>query len=362
MNRGRKEKSLMYAMLFMIVMSLSLLSACGGSGAIPSGASAGSGGSAGNESASAGPAEEPPEESGAEKPLTKVTQVTNWFAQAEHGGNYTALFKGYYEETGLDMTIQSGGPGISSTQIVGSGQAQFGMGQADELLLARQNGIPLVAVMAIFQKNPQGIMVHADSGIQSIADLNGHDVYVGSGVAYWEYMKKAYSLDSVRELKYTGQLANFVNDKNSATQVYITSEPFSMREQGVDVRVLLNADFGYNPYGNVLYTTEKMIEEQPETVRAFVEATVKGWNEYKDNYEDINVLIREKNPDMPLEKLNYSAQTLQPFVYGEDAAERGIGYMSRERWETLNNQLVELGLLKEPVDLDKVYTTAFLPK
>ncbi|ULL14597.1 myristoyl transferase [Paenibacillus sp. H1-7] len=300
--------------------------------------------------------------SAAEKKPVAVTQVTNWFAQPEHGGNYAALAKGYYKEAGLDMTIQAGGPGISATQIVASGKAQFGMGQADEILFARQNGIPLVAVMAIFQKNPQGIMVHKSASIKSMSDLNGKKVYVGSGVAYWEYMKKAFKLDKVEELKYTGQLANFVNDKMSATQCYITSEPYSMKEQGVDVEVMLNADFGYSPYGNIMFTTESFLKENPEAVKAFVEATIKGWDYYKDNYKEINPLIKEKNPDTPLEKMEYSATTLQPLVYGEDAATKGVGYMTKDRWDTLNKQLVDLGLLKSPIDVTKAFTTDFLPK
>ncbi|TVY07243.1 ABC transporter substrate-binding protein [Paenibacillus cremeus] len=297
-----------------------------------------------------------------EKKPIAVTQVTNWFAQAEHGGNYTAQIKGFYKDAGLDMTITSGGPGISATQIVASGKAQFGMGQADEVLFARENGIPLVAIMAVFQKNPQGIMVHKGQNLKSMSDLNGHKVYVGSGVAYWEYMKKAFKLDKVEELKYTGQLANFVADKTSASQSYITSEPFSMKEQGVEVDVLLNADFGYNPYGNLMYTTESFLKENPQAVKAFVEATIKGWNYYKDNYKEINPAIKEKNPDMPLDKLDYSAVALQPLVFGDDAATKGVGYMSKDRWETLNKQLYDLRLLKAPQDVSKVFTQEFLPK
>lgn len=300
--------------------------------------------------------------SDAEKQPVAVTQVTNWFAQSEHGGNYTALIKGFYKEAGLDMTIQSGGPGISATQIVASGKAQFGMGQADEVLFARENGLPLVAILGTFQKNPQGIMVHKDRNIKSMEQLNGRKVYVGSGVAYWEYMKKAFHLDKVQELKYTGQLANFVNDKESATQVYVTSEPFAMKQEGVEVEVLLNADFGYAPYGNIMYTTESFMKENPEAVKAFVEATVKGWNYYKDHYTEINPFIQEKNPDTPLEKLEYSATALQPLVFEGDAATHGVGYMSMERWETLNKQLADLGLLKSPLDVSKVFTTEFLPK
>jgi NitT/TauT family transport system substrate-binding protein len=296
----------------------------------------------------------------AEVKLAKVTQVTNWFAEPEHGGQYAALAKGFYEEAGLDMTIQSGGPGVSSTQIVASGKAEFGMGQADEILLARQNGIPLVAVAATFQKNPQGLMFHKGK-YKNLSELNGHKVYVASGSTYWEYLKKAYKLDKVEELKYTGSLANFVADPDSATQIYVTSEPFTMQQEGVEVEYFLNYDLGYKQYGNVLYTTEDFIKQHPDIVKAYVEASVKGWYYYKDNAEEINKIMQEKNPDLKLEAMAFGAKAQEPLIYGGDAETNGVGYMSKEIWEGLQKQLVEIGILKEAEPIGNVFTNEFLP-
>ncbi|TBL70751.1 ABC transporter substrate-binding protein [Paenibacillus thalictri] len=298
----------------------------------------------------------------AEKPLVKVTQVTNWFAQPEHGGNYTALAKGFYKEAGLDMTIQPGGPGVSATQIVGSGKAQFGMGSSDEVLLARERGIPIVAVMTVFQKSPQAMLVHKGQNIKSIADLNGHKVIVGSGVSFWEYFKKAYKLDKATELKYTGDLSMFLSDPASAVQSYITSEPYVLQKKGVETESLLNADFGFAPYANLMYTTETFLKEHPDQVKAFVEATIKGWNYYKDHWQEINPIIKKENPDNPEDVMEYSAKTLQPLVFGSDAEKNGVGYMTKERWEEMNKQLVDLGLLKAPQDVSKAFTTEFIPK
>ncbi|WP_051318511.1 ABC transporter substrate-binding protein [Cohnella thermotolerans] len=298
--------------------------------------------------------------SSSETKLTKVTQVTNWFAEPEHGGQYAALAKGFYKDAGLDMTIQSGGPGVSSTQIVASGQAEFGMGQADEILLARQNGIPLVAIAATFQKNPQGIMFHKGK-FKDLSELNGHKVYIASGASYWEYLKKAYKLDKVEELKYTGSLANFVADPDSATQIYVTSEPFTMEQEGVDTEYFLNYDLGYKQYGNVLYTTEDYLKKHPDIVKAYVEASVKGWDYYKDNSEEINKVMQEKNPDLKLEAMAFGAKAQEPLVYGGDAETHGVGYMSKDIWEGLQKQLVDIGLLKKVEPVDDVFTNEFLP-
>lgn len=341
---GMKKRDIRSArlLLSLLIISIPILAACGEQK---------------NSAASEAPAETDP----SAPQLVPVTQVVNWFPQPEHGGFYAAAEKGYYRESGLDMTIMPGGPQVSTTQIVASGKAQFGLTTADDLLLARENGIPLVAIAATFQKNPQGIMVHKGQSINTLADLEGHKVYVRGGSGYWEYLKKKFNFKNVQELSYNGSLTGFVSDPSAGIQCYITSEPFDMKQQNVDVEVLLNADAGYNPYANVMFTTEKYLKEHPEIVKAYVEASLKGWSYYKDHYQEINPIIQQKNPDFTLDKMNYTAQTMMSFVFGEDAATHGVGYMSKERWETLGKQLTEIGLLKSAPDVSKAYTTEFLP-
>lgn len=342
----KKGISLWAATAGTMVLAAAVLTACGGSAQTSSSPAA-----AGGASPSA-PA----------KPLTAVTSVTNWFAEPEHGGQYAALAKGFYKEAGLDMTIQPGGPQVSSTQIVSSGKAMFGMTQADDLLIARKEGIPIVAIAALFQKNPQGLIYHKSQDLKSFADLNGRPVYVATAASYWEFQKKKFKLDKVKEMKYTGSLANFVADPTAVTQGYVTAEPYALKKQGVETGMLLNADFGYNPYANMLFTTEDTIKKHPDLVKAFVEASVKGWNYYKDHYEEINPFIHEKNPDMPLDAMKYGAEAQKDFVYGGDAAAYGVGHMSDKRWNTLMEQLMEIGLLVKKEEPGKVYTNEFLPK
>jgi len=298
-------------------------------------------------------------EAGPAKELTPITQVTNWYAQAEHGGNYAALVKGFYKEAGLDMTITPG-VNVSGTQLVASGKAQFAMSSSDEVLLARENGIPLVAVMGIFQKSPQSLTYHKGEDIKGMEDLKGRDVYVSSGITYWEYLKKKFDLGKVRELKYTGELSSFTANKKSVVQSYITSEPYTLSQQGVETESLLIADYGFTPYANIMVTSESFLKEHPDEVKAFVEATIKGWDYYKDHSDEINPDIQKENPDVPLDAIAYSAKALQPLVFEGDAAAHGVGYMTQERWEELNKQLVDLGVLKAPQDVAKAFTNEFV--
>jgi NitT/TauT family transport system substrate-binding protein len=339
------------ALTLSLILAMSVLAACGARTDAPPQA-AGAAPAAGNSSAAPAPAAKTP---------AKATLVLNWFAEPEHGGNFAALAKGFYKEAGLDMTLMPGGPSVSSTQIVASGKAEFGMANSDDILVARQEGIPIVAIATAFQKSPQVLVYHKDSGIKDFADLNGHKVYVSSTASFWLYMKNKFKLDKAQEMKYNGSLVNFVSDPQAVTQGYVTSEPYTLQQQGVNFGTLLVADSGYNVYANVYFTTEKMIAEHPDLVKAFVEATVKGWDYYKDHYEEINPSIHEKNPDMSLDMMKYSARTEMEFAFGGDAATKGTGTMSAERWTEVQKQLMEVGVIKKAEPVDKVFTTKFLP-
>src|SRR5271168_966222 len=208
--------------------------------------------------------------------LTDITLQADWYPQPEHGGFYTALAKGYYKEEGLDVRILSGGPYLSPYQQVASGGAQFGMGGSDRILESVAGGQPLIAVAATMQHDPQGIMVRKDSSIHSFADLNGHTVAVKTGSTWFTYIEKRYNLTNVHEIPAMMNVANFVADPQYIQQAFATSEPFFAHQAGIETRMLLISDTGYNPY-RVMFTTRDFLRQHPETVAAFVRASLKGW-------------------------------------------------------------------------------------
>lgn len=294
--------------------------------------------------------------------LVEVKQVTNWFAQAEHGGQYAAVDEKFYEEVGLDMTIEPGGPQVSGVQLVAAGSADFAMAHADEVLMAREQGIPIVAISTIFQTNPLAFMSHTEEPIKSVEDLSGHTVYVLPGQPYWDYLKNTKKLTDVKELAYTGSLANFLNDTDSINQGYVTNEGYTLKqEEGLTHSQALISDVtGYNPYANMLITTEDKIKENPELVQKYIDASKKGWDFFKENYKETNEYISTLNPDYTIDMLNYAAENSQPLIWNEETEKNGFGYMSEERWTTLKDQLVEAGLISESLDVSKAYTTEFL--
>ena len=312
---------------------------------------------------SSAPAPAPKGNAPAAAELTKVKLGLNWYPEAEHGGFYAALVNGYYREAGLDVEIVKGGPSVPVLQQVAGGRLEFGVYNADGLLLARAEEAPVVALMAPLQISPRCIMVHKSSGIKDFTDLKNMTIALGNSQPFYLYLRKKIPLEGVTIVPYQGSVAPFLADENFAQQAYVFSEPFVAEQQGGDPESLLVAKLGFNPYTSVLFTNEEYLREHAEIVDKLVKASVRGWEAYLAEPEAANQRIHELNPEMSLEALAFGVQALKPLVRDETAEKEGIGGMSLERWRTLTEQLQELELLKPgAVDPEDAFSAKFLPK
>jgi NitT/TauT family transport system substrate-binding protein len=294
--------------------------------------------------------------------LTKVTLQADWYPQPEHGGFYTALAKGYYRDEGLDLSIQPGGPYVSYEQQVASGAAQFGMGSSDQVLEGVADGQPLVAVAATMQRDPQGIMIRKDSPIHSFADLDGHTIAIKAGSTWFEFVVKRFQLNHVREIPAMMNVANFVANPDYIQQAFATSEPFFAHQAGIETRILLTSDAGYNPY-RVTFTTAPYLQQHPEIVAKFVRASVKGWKDYLIDPGPAHAMIVKLNPALNPEWMQFSWRQLRDghFVTGDDPTGALIGQMEAGRWTVMYRQLVDLKVIAKPFDPAIAYTLKFLP-
>lgn len=295
--------------------------------------------------------------------LAKVKVVTNWFAEPEQAAVYSALAAGIYRRHGLDVEVQQGGVRVSHVQLVGAGQAQFGMGIADDVFRARAQGVPLVALFTTFQTYPQIMMFHKSHPLTSFSDLNGRTVYVVPRASFWVYLKYAYHLDRVREIAHPGTLAPFLADESAVAQGYVTSEPFIVQQQGhTDIGWKLIADSGYNPYANIIYTTEQTLAQNPQMVASFVQASLEGLGFYFRHPSEVNTYIQAQNPQYTMALMSYSGKAMEPYIRGGEAARHGLGYMTAARWGQLYNQLRAAGVLTEEQDYRKAFTLQFVGK
>ena len=293
--------------------------------------------------------------------LIKVKLGLIWYPVAEHGGFYAALVNGYYRDAGLDVVIVKGGPSAPVMQQVAGGQMEFGVYNADGLLLARAEEAPVVALMAPIQISPRCIMVHKSSGIKNFDELKNMTIAMSNSQPFYRFLRKKVALEGVTIVPYQGSVAQFLTDENFAQQAYAFSEPFTAEQQGGDPESLMVSDLGFNPYTSVLFTSEDYLKDHADVIGKLVKASVRGWEDYLREPAAADEEIHELNPEMSLEALEYGVKALAPLVRDKIAEQEGIGYMSLERWQTLLDQMVEIELIAAgTVKASETFTAEFL--
>lgn len=299
--------------------------------------------------------------------LDEVTFGTNWKAEAEHGGFYQAVAAGIYERHGLKVTIRQGGPQVNHSQLLAAGRIDFNMGgNLFGQFNFTQNDVPMLTVAAMFQKEPQVLLAHPDAGIKNFADLKGRTVFLSSDgrLTYWLWLKQAFGLGDEQIRPYTFSPAPFIADKTSVQQAYVTSEPFAVeKEGGFKPVVLMMADAGYDTYSTTIETSRRLVEEQPDLVQRFVDASAEGWVSYL--YGDPapgNALIKADNAEMSDEQIAFSIRALKEYgiVDSGEALSGGIGAMTDARWQSFFTKSVSWGVYPADLPLEKAYTLKFV--
>ena len=306
---------------------------------------------------------------GSAEALDEVSFGTNWLAQAEHGGFYQAVVDGTYEKYGLKVTILQGGPQAANRALLLAGKANFYMaGNLLEPFSSVEQGVPLVEVAAIFQKEPQVLIAHPDQGIEKFDDLAKlPTIFMGKDgfVSFFQWMKSAYPGFRDEQYKpYTFNPAPFLADKQSAQQGYITSEPFEIERQGgFKPKLFLLADAGFDTYSTLIETTQDYLKANPDVVKRFVEASIIGWYNYLygDNAA-ANAAIKKDNPEMTDDQIAFSIKTMKEYgiVDSGEALEKGIGCMTGEHVKSFYDKMVKAGVVKAGLDVSAAYDTQFV--
>ncbi len=298
--------------------------------------------------------------------LDEVTFGTDWQAEAEHGGYYQAIATGIYERYGIKVTLRQGGPQVNHTQLLAAGRLDFDEAPASfaGLNFARQK-IPMVAVAAFFQKDPSVLIAHPGVGNDSLAALKGKPIMIGADtrVGWWLFLKSKFGYDDGQSRPYNFNPAPFLADKNAVQQGYLTSEPLVIEKQGVKPVVFLLADYGYTSYGSIIETSQKMINEKPDLVQRFVNASTEGWYSYL--YGDPaagNALIKKDNPEQTDDLLGYAHDKMKAngIIDSGDSEKTGIGAMTDARWKDFFDVMAAQGLYPKDMDWQKAYTLRFV--
>lgn len=294
--------------------------------------------------------------------LDKITFLTNWYAEAEHGGFYQAVAEGIYEKFGLDVRIGMGGPQVNVYQLLLAGKADFVMGYDIATINAIEQGLPLITVAANFQSEPVGLIARPD--VQKIEDLKSRTLLIGqaSETTYWPWLKAKYGFTEQQKRPYAYSVQQFLVDSNIAQQGYITSEPFAIEKAGIKPKIFHLAQYGYPPYAQTVVTLTKTVKDKPDVIKRFIEASALGWRSYLRNPAPGNALIRRDNPQMEDDQLAFSLAKLKEYgiIDGGDAKTLGLFTMTDARWKQTFDFMAKAGLVKPDVDYKKAYTLEFV--
>ena len=299
--------------------------------------------------------------------LRRVHFATDWKAEAEHGGFYQAQALGFYRAAGLEVTIHPGSPTINIPQLIGAGEVDFALGSNSFMPLNMVAAdLPAKAVMAPFQNDPQVLMTHPRPDIQSIADMKGKPIYISDSSigGFWLWLKARHGFTDAQVRKYNYSLAPFLADENAIQQGYLTSEPYTVETMsGIRPQIFLLSDDGYPGYAGLVLARTELIEQEPQLVAAFVDASIRGWYSYL--YGDArpgNRLILRDNPEMRQDILDQAIAKMKRYGIVDSGLARtqGIGAMAPERWKAFFDVMAARGLYAPDLDWRAAFTTQFV--
>ena len=304
-----------------------------------------------------------------EKPLKHVKLIMEWYPSA--ADSYTqfliAIDKGYYKEENLEVElVPSAGSGIS-TKLVANKESDFGSADATTTLIARTKGAPLVVLAAINQSTSVGVYSLKSANIRNPKDLIGkkiateltskkHNQFLG-------FLKKQnIDPDKITFVPITGggELNIMLSGVADATLGMVTQATPALKKLGKDFNVLLFKDYGVNIYDRSIITHEDMLKNNPEVVRGFLRATLKGVQYAIDHREEASEIYLKHYPnEMDREKVLMMLEGIPLLTKNEVTKKYGIGYQIQERWEATQNFVFEGGLIDKKIDVKEIYTNEF---
>ncbi|MEA2111602.1 MAG: ABC transporter substrate-binding protein [Campylobacterota bacterium] len=293
-----------------------------------------------------------------------VVLQLQWKHQFQFAGFYVAKEQGFYEQAGLDVEIRELEYSMSVTNEVLSGRAEYGVGRSS-LLISKSSGKDVVALGAIFQTSPS-ILISTNPDVKTPEDLvnktvmiNGEEAESASMIAM--LLSHGVSMKDLKLQEHTFNLEDLISKKTDAMACYLSNEPFLLDELNISYQILNPKDYGYDFYGDILFTSQSQIKKNPEAVKRFYDASMKGWRWAFDNIELTAELIKQKynSQNKSLRSLIYEGNVLKQLAFSNDVP---FGYLSNERFEEIADAYRLSGLLKgeystegfiDPIGLNK---------
>lgn len=295
----------------------------------------------------------------------KVVVYTNWMHQVEFGGYYSAKANGIYAAHGLEVDIRPGGPQVNGAMLLLGGKADFVILHTNgQVISAAEQNLPMVAVAANYQKDPQVIVAHQGVGHDTLASLKGQPIFLSQDAksSFWPWLKNKYGYTDAQTRPYTFQMAPFLNNTQAIQQSYLTAEPHALIQAGAKINTFLLSDYGWNPTSQPLVTRKDLLEKNPDVVRRFVQASMEGWYSFLADPSAARQMVKTLVPETTEAQMDFSIQAMRDngIVHSGDALQHGIGTMNLAKWQNFYAQMSALGLYKKGLDVSQMFSTAFI--
>ncbi len=291
-----------------------------------------------------------------------VTLETDWYPEAEHGGFYQALDRGFYRDVGLDVTIAPGGPNTHPIVELAVGHAQFAIAASDDVIEQAEQGLPFLIVGAFMERYPEAVLVHEESPVHSFKDLDGRTIIGVPGTGWISHVQQKYGI-RINVVPVAFELTRFMGNKDTIQQVYLTNEPYFVKKNGVKARTLYISETGYDPY-RVIITTHAFAKAHPDVVRDFVAASNKGWNDFIfGDASPGRKQVMDRNHEVAAEYFNASLDIMRKEHLIDGLADRHehIGALSLARLQDEIDLLARIKFIRAAFPVERVATDAFLP-
>jgi NitT/TauT family transport system substrate-binding protein len=279
-----------------------------------------------------------------------VKLLLDWKPEPEFGGFYAAQANGSFAKHGLNVDIKSAGEGAPTWELVATGKCDFATTAADQVLIARSQKADVVALYAVYQTFPQGIMVHKSRGFSKIDDVFHNPGTLAAEDDTWlRFCLNKFGKGALSVTGYSGGIAAFLAKPNYSQQCFVTSEPIEAKSKGGDPQTFLIADAGYNPYTTVVIARGDFVKRNPEIAKAMVTACREGWASYLSDTAPANAIMGQLNKDMDAATFTAAAAAQKPLIETAETKKGSLGMMTAGRWEELSKQLVDLKVIKTEI-------------
>ena len=292
--------------------------------------------------------------------LKKTSIQLMWLDQFEFAGFYIAKEKGFYEKAGLDVEIKKYKTDLDLTQTILDGKSDFGL-NSSSLLIDKSNGKDITILGTIFQSSPLVLIALQNSNIKTFSDIKNKKIMIATNqenFATFQSMLKNQGLN-INELNFiphTFKVNDLIDGKADLMSAYMTNELFELKHKGYEAKIFNPKDYGFDFYEDIMFTSKTFAQNNPQLVKDFYTATVKGWEYAFENIEESAKIIYEKynTQNKSLDALIYEANEMKKLVYDKEGK---FGTITEERINIIANIYRVMGLINNKVDInDLIYT------